>query len=226
MSAFLTDSCFYSFCSSYLRQGCAISDAIFNAWTCPVHVLAVCWSGGFRCASIQCHILPRNGCISKFTTRSDWFSLNPTQYRCPWKVKSGDSKKPLHRDFKTHCTQMWGHQASHLSKSLDETGSFNRIIFLAYVWYNSWKRKELRCFNGRLNLTLILWQSCAWAYTHFNELKQCGTEEWTKIPPQPCDRVMESCRKHFFQVIAAKGHWTGYQIIGYIKLCTGLHRVQ
>ncbi len=42
------------------------------------------------------------------------------------------------------------------------------------------------------------------------ELKQFCKEEWAKIPPQRCKRLIGSYRKHLIAVVAAKGGTTSY----------------
>ena len=46
--------------------------------------------------------------------------------------------------------------------------------------------------------------------TNLNELEQCCKEEWAKIPPQLCERLIKSYRKQLFQVTAAKGGSTNH----------------
>ncbi len=42
------------------------------------------------------------------------------------------------------------------------------------------------------------------------ELKQYCKEEWAKIPPQWCERLIASYRKRLIAVVAAKGRTTSY----------------
>ncbi len=42
------------------------------------------------------------------------------------------------------------------------------------------------------------------------ELKQFCKEEWAKIHPQRCERLIASYRKHLIAVVAAKGGTTSY----------------
>lgn len=53
---------------------------------------------------------------------------------------------------------------------------------------------------------------------NLNEVKQLCKEEWTKIPPQPHERLIKSYRKQLLLVNAAKGGSTSYRIIGYTYL--------
>ena len=42
------------------------------------------------------------------------------------------------------------------------------------------------------------------------ELKQFCKEEWAKIPPQRCERLIASYRKRLIAVVAAEGGTTSY----------------
>uniref|UniRef100_A0A9J7XX44 Uncharacterized protein n=1 Tax=Cyprinus carpio carpio TaxID=630221 RepID=A0A9J7XX44_CYPCA len=42
------------------------------------------------------------------------------------------------------------------------------------------------------------------------ELQQFCIDEWTKIPPQHCNRLIASYRKRLIAVVAAKGGPTSY----------------
>ncbi len=42
------------------------------------------------------------------------------------------------------------------------------------------------------------------------ELKQFYKEEWAKIPPQRCERLIACYRKRLIAVVAAKGSITSY----------------
>ena len=46
--------------------------------------------------------------------------------------------------------------------------------------------------------------------TNLNELKQ-HCEEWAKIPPQQCERLIKSYRQHLLQVISAKSGSKGIE---------------
>ncbi len=52
----------------------------------------------------------------------------------------------------------------------------------------------------------------AWKPSNVAELKQFCKEEWAKIPPQWCERLIASYRKRLIAVVAAKGGITSYQI--------------
>ncbi len=68
-----------------------------------------------------------------------------------------------------------------------------------------------------LNLIEMLWHELkqsfhAWKPSNVAELKQFCKEEWAKIPPQRCERLIASYRKHLIAVAAAKGGTTSYYI--------------
>ena len=45
------------------------------------------------------------------------------------------------------------------------------------------------------------------------ELQQFCKDEWAKIPPQPCKRLIASYRKRLIAVVAAKGDPTSYHVV-------------
>ncbi len=53
-----------------------------------------------------------------------------------------------------------------------------------------------------------------WPPSNVAELKQFCKEEWAKIPPQRCERLIASYRKHLIAVDAAKGGTTSYYLWG------------
>ncbi len=64
-----------------------------------------------------------------------------------------------------------------------------------------------------LNPIEMLWHDLkqsihAWKPSNVAELKQFCEEEWAKIPPQRCDRLNASYRKHLIAVVAAKSGTT------------------
>ncbi len=66
-----------------------------------------------------------------------------------------------------------------------------------------------------LNPTEMLWHDLkqsfhAWKPSNVAELKQFCKEEWAKIPPQGCERLIASYRKRLIAVVAAKGGTTSY----------------
>ncbi len=66
-----------------------------------------------------------------------------------------------------------------------------------------------------LNLIEMLWYDLkqsfhAWNLSSVAELKQFCKEEWAKISPKWCKRLIASYRKHLIGVVAAKGGTTSY----------------
>ncbi len=65
-----------------------------------------------------------------------------------------------------------------------------------------------------LNPIEMLWHNLkqfhAWKPSNVAELKQFCKEEWAKIPPQRCERLIASYRKRLIAVVAAKGDTTSY----------------
>ncbi len=66
-----------------------------------------------------------------------------------------------------------------------------------------------------LNLIEMLWHDLkqsfhAWKPSNVAELKQFCKEERAKIPPQRCERLIDSYRKRLTAVVAAKGGTTSY----------------
>ncbi len=64
-----------------------------------------------------------------------------------------------------------------------------------------------------LNLIEVLWHDFkqsihAQKPSNVAELKQLCKEEWAKIPPQRCERLIACYCKHLIAVIAAKGDTT------------------
>ncbi len=79
-------------------------------------------------------------------------------------------------------------------------------------WLKKNKIKVLEWPNKNLDLNLIemLWHDLkqsfhAWKPSNLAELKQFCKEEWAKIPPQRCERLVASYRKRLIAVVAAKG---------------------
>ncbi len=66
-----------------------------------------------------------------------------------------------------------------------------------------------------LNLIEMLWHDLKQSIhdqkpSNVAELKQFCKEEWAKIPPQRCERLIASNRKCLIAVVAAKGGTTSY----------------
>ncbi len=66
-----------------------------------------------------------------------------------------------------------------------------------------------------LNPTEMLWHDLkqtihARKPSNVAELKQFCKEEWAKIPPQRCERLIASYRKRLIAFLAAKGGTTSY----------------
>ncbi len=84
-------------------------------------------------------------------------------------------------------------------------------------WLKKNKIKVLECPSQSpgLNPIEMLWHDLkqsihAWKPSNVAELKQFCKEEWAKIPPQRCERLNASYRKHLIAVVAAKGCTTSY----------------
>ncbi len=68
-----------------------------------------------------------------------------------------------------------------------------------------------------LNPIEMLWHDLkqsfqAWKPYNMAELKKICKEEWVKIPPQWCERLLASYRKCLIAVVAGKVGTTGYSI--------------
>ncbi len=64
-----------------------------------------------------------------------------------------------------------------------------------------------------LNPTEMLWHDLKKAVharkpSNVAELQQFCQEEWAKIPPQRCNRLIASYRKRLIAVVAAKQRWS------------------
>ncbi len=84
-------------------------------------------------------------------------------------------------------------------------------------WLKENKIKVLESPSQSLDLNPIemLWHDLKHLFharkpSNVAELKQFCKEEWAKIPPQLCERLNDSYRKHFIVVVAAKGGTTSY----------------
>ncbi len=94
----------------------------------------------------------------------------------------------------------------HISKSTSE-------------WLKQNKIKVLEWPSQRLDFNLIemLWHDLKQSIyaqnpSNVTELKQFCKEEWAKIPPRRCERLIASYRKRLIAVIAAKCDTTSYWI--------------
>lgn len=105
-----------------------------------------------------------------------------------------------------------------------QTGSCNRAnnhkctSKSAREWLKNKRIKLLQWPSQSLDLNLIemLWQNfvgSVWMHANHNEPKQCCKEEWTKFPPQQCERLITWYR-FFFPITAAKGGCASYWIMG------------
>ncbi|KAK3515159.1 hypothetical protein QTP70_008187 [Hemibagrus guttatus] len=84
-------------------------------------------------------------------------------------------------------------------------------------WLKKNKMKTLEWPNQSLDLNPIemLWHDLkkvvhAQKPSNVAELQQFCKDEWAKIPPQRCNRLIASYRKHLIAVVAAKGGPTSY----------------
>ncbi len=69
--------------------------------------------------------------------------------------------------------------------------------------------------SPNLNLIGMLWHDLKQSIharkpSNVAELKQFCKEEWAKIPPQQCERLIPSYHKRLIAVVAAKGGTTSY----------------
>ncbi len=69
--------------------------------------------------------------------------------------------------------------------------------------------------SPNLNLIEMLWHDLKQSIharkpSNVAELKQFSIEEWAKITPQRCERLIASYRKRLIAVVAAKGDTTSY----------------
>ncbi len=86
-----------------------------------------------------------------------------------------------------------------------------------YEWFKKNKMKVLEwpSQSPDLNLIEMLWHDLkqfihARKPSNVAELKQFCKEEWAKIHPQRCERLIASYRKRLIAVVAAKGGTTSY----------------
>ena len=86
----------------------------------------------------------------------------------------------------------------------------------ASEWLNKkFKVLEWPSQSPDLNPIEMLWQDLKQAVharkpKNVTELKQFCMEEWAKIPPRCCERLINNYRKSLVAVIAAKGGVTSY----------------
>ncbi len=107
-------------------------------------------------------------------------------------------------DLKLKCTWVMqqDNDLKHTSKSTSEWLTKNKIKVLE--WPNQ---------SPDLNPIEMLWHDLKHLFharkpSNVAELKQLSKEEWAKIPPQLCERLNASYRKHLIVVVAAKGGTT------------------
>ncbi len=94
----------------------------------------------------------------------------------------------------------------HISKSTSEWLKKNKIKVL------EWPSQSLD-----FNLIEMLWRDLKQSIhaqnpSNVTELKQFCKEEWAKIPPRRCERLIASYRKRLIAVDAAKGDTNSYWI--------------
>ncbi len=119
-----------------------------------------------------------------------------------------ENVRPSVCDLKLKCTWVMqqDNDPKHTSKSTSE-------------WLKKNKIKVLECPNQSpdLNPIEMLWHNRKQSIharkpSNVAELKQFCKEEWAKIPPQRCERLIASHRKCLIAVVAAKGGTTSYSI--------------
>ncbi|KAF7650410.1 hypothetical protein LDENG_00126420 [Lucifuga dentata] len=77
------------------------------------------------------------------------------------------------------------------------------------------RKSTSECQSPDLNPIEMLWHDLKQAVharkpSNVAELKQFCKEEWAKITPQRCERLIASYRKRLIAVVAAKGGTTSY----------------
>ncbi len=82
-------------------------------------------------------------------------------------------------------------------------------------WLNKMKVLEWPSQSPDLNPIEMLWHDLkqsfhAWKPSSVAELKQFCKEDWAKIPPQRCERLIASYHKRLIAVVVAKSGTTSY----------------
>ena len=84
---------------------------------------------------------------------------------------------------------------------------------------------ESRICNGPVKVQTSTWLKCCRGTlkelhnqmpTNQNELKQPGKDEWTKVPPQWCERLMMLNRNHYYQFVPASHGSTSCWIMNFV----------
>ncbi len=104
--------------------------------------------------------------------------------------------------FKRTWVMQQDNDPKHTSKSASEWLKKNKIKVL------EWPSQ-----SPDLNPNKMLWHDLKqsihdWKPSNVAELKQFCKEEWAKIPPHRCERLIASYRKRLIAVVAAKGGTT------------------
>ncbi len=131
--------------------------------------------------------------------------------------------------------KFWRTMSGHLfvTSSWSELGFCSRTMIQntpANPPLNGWRKTKWRLWSGLVKvLTWILLRCCGMTLKRrfMLENPQCGwiqqfcQDEWAKIPPQRCNRLIASYRKRLMAVVAAKGGPTSFRFKGQALFHTG-----
>ncbi len=132
--------------------------------------------------------------------------INGTMNSAVYQKILKDNVRPSVRDLKLKRTWVLqqDNDPKHTSKSTSE-----------WLKKNKMKTLEWPSQSPDLNPIEMLWHDLKKAVharkpSNVAELQQFCQDEWAKIPPQRCNRLIASYRKRLMAVVAAKGGPTSY----------------
>ncbi len=132
--------------------------------------------------------------------------INGTMNSAVYQKILKDNVRPSVRDLKLKrtCVLQQDNDPKHTSKSTSE-----------WLKKNKMKTSEWPSQSPDLSSIEMLWHDLKKAVharkpSNVAELQQFCQDEWAKIPPQHCNRLIASYRKRLIAVVAAKGGPTNY----------------